>query len=918
MRRRWTFPILLLALLVAAGGVGAHLLLADLPSPDTLYEHQTGVSSRILDRNGRLLYEIADPHAGRHVPVPLEEVPLFCRQATIATEDADFYTNPGVDVRGILRALWINLRGGEVLAGGSTITQQVARNLLLSPQERSQRTLLRKLRESILAWRIAQTFTKDEILALYLNEVYYGNLAYGLEAAARTYFGKSVRELSLAECALLAGLPQSPASYDPLTNPDQARKRQRVVLGLMVEQGYITPEQAELAARERLHFAATPFPIEAPHFVMFVWAWLEREFGAEALYAGGLVVTTTLDLDLQHTAEDAIRRHLARLAQASEESGLREVNNAALVALDPQTGAILAMVGSPDYFNPAIDGAVNATLALRQPGSAIKPLTYAAAFTPDADGRPLLTPASAILDVRTAFPTREGLPYVPQNYDHRFHGPVSAREALAQSLNVPAVRVLQMVGVDRLVALAADLGMTSFGTGERFGLALTLGGGEVRLLELTAAYAAFASGGHRVDPFAVLEVRDARGQLRYRARPAPGPQVLDPRVAYLITDILSDDRARAPAFGTGSVLSLSRPAAAKTGTSSDWRDNWTVGYTPQLVAGVWVGNADGRPMRDVSGVEGAGPIWRDFMERALRGQPAVPFTEPPGLERVRVCVPSGLLPTPLCPRTREELFIAGTAPTEPDNWYRLFRIDRATGLPAGPETPPERVQEQVFLVPPAEAWEWARAHNWPLPPEGALRCAPCPTTNEAGAPRCAPCPTTNEAGAPRCAPCPTTNEAGAPRCAPCPTTNEAGAPRCAPCPTTNEAGTPRCAPCPTTNEAGALRCAPCPTTGGETAGPPLVITHPDDGTIYRLSPVVPEAYQAIRVAARPADGVRVAELTLYVDGEPLATFTAPPYEALWTLRAGEHTFLAVGQDENGRSLRSAPVSIRVSAPRTGP
>lgn len=835
MGRRWKFPILILALLMAAGGVGANLLLADLPSPATLYEHQTGVSSRILDRNGRLLYEIADPHTGRHVTVPLEEIPLYCRQATIATEDADFYTNPGVDVRGILRALWINLRGGEVLAGGSTITQQVARNLLLSPQERSRRTLLRKLRESILAWHIARTFTKDEVLALYLNEVYYGNLAYGIEAAARTYFGKGVRELSLAECALLTGLPQSPAFYNPLTDPERARKRQRVVLGLMVEQGYITPEQAELAAQERPHFAATPFPIEAPHFVMYVWSWLEKRFGAEALYTEGLVITTTLDLDLQHTAEEVIRRHLARLAQASEESGLREVNNAALVALDPQTGAILTMVGSPDYFNPAIDGAVNAALALRQPGSAVKPLTYAAAFTPGADGQgegqalPLLTPASVIMDIRTAFPTREGLPYVPVNYDHRFHGLVSAREALAQSLNVPAVRVLQMVGVDRLVALANDLGMTSFGTGERFGLALTLGGGEVRLLELTAAYAAFANGGRRVEPFGVLEVRDARGHLRYRAQPAPGPQVLDPRVAYLITNILADERARAPAFGTGSVLSLSRPAAAKTGTSSDWRDNWTMGYVPQLVTGVWVGNADGRPMRDVSGVEGAGPIWHDFMERALRGRPVIPFTEPPGLERVRVCLPSGLLPTDLCPRTREELFLAGTAPTEPDNWYQRFRIDRATGLPAGPDTPPERVEERVFILPPAEVWEWARANGWPLPPETALRS----TT---------------------------------------------------------------------------------PSTAGELPSPPLIITHPDDGTVYRLSPVVPGAYQAIRVAVRPADGVRVAEVTLYVDGAPLATFTTPPYEALWTLEAGEHTFLAVGRDEEGRPLRSAPVSLRVSAP----
>ncbi len=829
-----------LLLLVLGGGIwGSRLLLADLPSPHALYDHQTGASSRILDRNGRLLYEISDPHLGRHVPVSLEQIPLYCRQATVATEDADFYTNPGVDIRGILRAVWINLRGGEVLAGGSTITQQLARNLLLSPQERSQRTLLRKLRESILAWRIARTYTKDEVLTLYLNEVYYGNLAYGIEAAARTYFGKGVAELSLAECALLAGLPQSPVLYDPLTNLPAARDRQRVVLNLMVEQGYITPEHAELAARERLHFASTPFPIEAPHFVMYVWSWLEQQFGAEALYTDGLVVTTTLDLDLQHTGEAVMRRHLQRLAQASEESGLRDVNNAALVALNPQTGEILAMVGSPDYFNPAIDGAVNAALALRQPGSAIKPLTYAAAFTPGPDGRPLLTPASVIMDVRTAFPTREGLPYVPVNYDHRFHGPVSARDALACSYNVPAVRVLQMVGVDRLVALGNDLGLKSFGTGERFGLALTLGGGEVRLLELTAAYAAFANGGRRVEPFAVLEVRDRHGQLRYRADPRPGPQVLDPRVAYLITDILSDPLARAPAFGTASVLNLSRPAAVKTGTSSDWRDNWTVGYTPQLVTGVWVGNADGRPMQGVSGVEGAGPIWHDFMERALRGQRVIPFEEPPGLERVRVCVPSGLLPTPYCPRTRTEIFLAGTAPTAPDDWYRSLRIDSATGQLAGPDTPPERVVERVYVVPPAELWEWARQNNWPLPPDAALQ---------------------------------------------------------------------------------ALRGAP-PTGGGipsasqsdllAGARSPLVFTHPDNGTVYRLSPVVPPEYQSIRVAVRPADGVAVAEVTLYADGEALATFTAPPYEVIWTLRPGEHTFLAVGRDETGRSLQSAPVVIQV-------
>jgi len=819
--RRSIAAFLLLALLVALAVAGwwvRQALLADLPSPDALYARRTGVSTRILDRHGRLLYEIADPHAGRHIPVPLEAIPLPCRQATIATEDASFYTNPGVDLLGVLRALWINLRGGEVLAGGSTITQQVARNLLLEPQERAQRTLVRKLRETILAWRIAHAYSKDDVLALYLNEVYYGNLAYGIEAAARTYFGKGTAELSLAECALLAGLPQAPAAYDPLTDPEAARQRQRVVLGLMVEQGYIGEEEAQLAARERLHFAATPFPIEAPHFVMFVRAWLEERFGLEALYREGLVVTTTLDLDLQHAAERTIRRHLDRLARVEEGSPLHDVNNGALAALDPRTGEILAMVGSPDYFDPTIDGAVNAALALRQPGSAIKPVTYAAAFDPRRD-RPL-TPASVLLDVRTVFPTREGRPYVPENYDRRFHGPVSAREALACSYNVPAVRVLQEVGVDRMIALAHDLGLSSFGGGERFGLALTLGGGEVRLLELTAAYAAFANGGRRVEPVAVLEVRDAAGEIHYRAQPRPGPQVLDPRVAYLITDILSDNDARAPAFGPRSVLSLSRPAAAKTGTSSDWRDNWTVGYTPQLVTGVWVGNADGRPMVQVSGVEGAGPIWHDFMETALRGRPVLDFSEPPGLERVRVCVPSGLLPTPYCPRTREEVFIVGTAPTRPDDWYRPVQVDVATGLPPGPGTSLERTTERVFVYPPAELWEWAQENGWALGP--SLQAWSPGATGEG-----------------------------------------------------------------------------------------LVIVAPDPGTVYRLSPAVPPLYQSIRVAARPAEGVSVAEVTLYADGKPLATRTAMPFEALWQLTPGEHRFWAEGRDVEGRPLRSTLVTVQV-------
>jgi len=717
--RRLKLLLLAFALLsvVCAAGVYAWLFV-DLPSLDTLYARAAAPSTKILDRHGWLLYEIIDPHRGKHTPVPLDTIPLHCVQATIATEDANFYTNPGVDLVGILRAAWINLQGGETLSGGSTITQQLARNLLLSPEERSQRTLTRKLRESILAWRMAQRYSKDEILALYLNEVYYGNLAYGIEAAAQAYFGAPVGQLDLAQCALLAGLPQSPANYDPLVNLPVAQARQTTVLDLMVKAGTIDAAQAELAKAEDLAFAATPFPIEAPHFVASVTAWLEDRYGLEAIYTQGLIVTTTLDLDWQHAAESIAQRRLKELQdgtalnipQGQPGNALR-VNNAALVAIDPHTGEIRTMLGSPDYFDATIDGAVNAAIAHRQPGSSIKPITYAAAFDPTLPDP--LTPASMILDVRSSFPTREGDPYVPRNYDLQFHGPVSAREALASSYNIPAVKALQRVGLDRMIGLARSLGIGTFGDASRYGLSLTLGGGEVRLIDMVAAYGAFANGGRRVTPASVLQVATASGEVLYNVQPQLGEQALDPRVAYLISDILSDNAARAPAFGEFSVLRLTRPAAVKTGTTTDWRDNWSVGYTPDLVVGVWVGNADNQPMERVSGVAGAGPIWHDFMETALKSSPTREFERPDGLIDLDVCAMSGLLPTPYCPFTTRIAFIAGTEPTQPDNLYRPIEIDVATGLPATSDTPRDRIATRVYLVLPAEAQEWARENGIP-------------------------------------------------------------------------------------------------------------------------------------------------------------------------------------------------------------
>jgi len=834
--------VILLGLAIVFFGLsyGLHTwLIADLPSPQELQSRAAVPSTKIYDRHGRLLYEIIGSHAGKHTPLSSDEIPLYLRQATIATEDASFYTNPGVDAKAILRAVLINLRGGEVLSGGSTITQQLARNVLLPPEERTQRTLTRKLRETVLAWRLARTYSKDEILVLYLNETYYGNLAYGVEAAAQAYFGKSAAELDLAECALLAGLPQSPAGYNPLVDPEAAKERQAVVLDLMVKHGYIDKAQAQLAKEEQLHFASVPFPIRAPHFVMHVRRLLEDELGVAILEQGGLQVYTTLDLDMQDTARWIVRRRLAQLSEHRGGLPDRNVRNAALMALDPWTGEILAMLGSPDYFNPRIDGAVNVTLATRQPGSSIKPITYAAAFDPRrADP---YTPATMVNDVRTSFVTKEGDPYVPVNYDHLHRGPVLLRQALASSFNLVAVKVLDHVGLEDMTALARRLGVTTLDDGERFGLALTLGGGEVRLLELTTAYAAFANGGHKVEPVAILRIEDSQGNVLEEWRPETGERVLDERVAYLITDILSDDIARISGFGEGSVLKLSRPAAAKTGTTTDWRDNWTIGYTPELVVGVWAGNADNEPMRHVSGVAGAAPIWHDFMEEVLKGHPVQEFVEPGGLVRVEVCSLSGKLPSPHCPHHKTELFIAGTEPREYCAIHRPVRIDVATGMLATEGCSPEQVVERVYAFLPAETMEWGRKQGIPQPP---TEYCSLHSTDEL-----------------------------------------------------LRAATDQ------QEVRGSRSSTPYPLS--------LVMTSPDPFSVFRLSPALPLGDQRIEVAARPTEETVVAELILYVDGEPLATLATPPYRSMWPLTPGEHAFHAEGYDATGRQLTSEPVYVTV-------
>lgn len=733
-------------LFVAAilGAVGYVVIASDLPAPDELRNRAAHfASTRIYDRTGQELNEVFDPDAGRRTPVTLDEMSPFLLQATIATEDANFYNHPGVDPVGIARAVWQGVQERTTVSGGSTIAQQLVKLVFLSPE----RTWTRKIKEAILAAEITRTYPRDQILEIYLNEINYGNLAYGIESAAQTYFGKSARALNLPEAALLAGLPQAPAFYDPYTNPEGAKARQAVVLKLMVKHGYLSADEADTAwlawDAENIPLVPPRYTMDAPHFVVTVREQLERMFGPEILYNGGLQVYTTLDRRLQTIAEETARSHVARFPAT------QHVSNAAVVALRPQTGEILAMLGSVDFNATEIAGQVNVTISPRQPGSAIKPLTYLAAFEMDQDW---WTPGTTVLDIRTEFPDGAGRPpYVPQNYDDKEHGLVTVRSALANSYNIPAVKTLQHITLPRLIGMAERLGITSL-TRPDYGLSLTLGGGEVTLLELTNAYGALANQGVYLPPVAIQCVLTPDGRLlgysvaaeqltipacqeavqRDRSTalvtPTPARPAVRPSFAYLVTSILSDNAARTPAFGPNSVLRLpgDRPAAVKTGTTNDFRDNWTIGYTPDLVVGTWVGNSDGSPMRGVSGVAGAGPIWNGIMSAALQDTPAVAFPVPAGVNLIEVCADSGTVPGELCPARRSEVFVEGRGPLGAEHdihrRVRIFRVGEAEYL-APPECPDALVEVREYTVYPAEGRQWAIDHGIPQPPaEVALNC----------------------------------------------------------------------------------------------------------------------------------------------------------------------------------------------------
>jgi len=705
----------------------------------------------ILDSEGTTLAEFSDYSrldSGARTEIPLASISPWLIHATVATENETFYTDPGFSVLAIIRATIQNLREGDTVSGASTITQQLARALVLETEFASQRTNERKIVEIIVASEIKRKYSKNEILEIYLNEIFYGNRAYGIEAAAQTYFNKPASQLNPAEAAFLAGLPQSPATYDPVINREAAFARMQTVLRLMSEANgtgciriehqdatewavpnggalcitareesdgstsyyYQTPNMTEpvdmvldIANVEIAAYHAPEFEAQHPHFVNYVWQQLEAEYGSQAIYAAGFRVYTTLNESIQRAAEQAVAENLATLRSRGVDA-----ENASVVAVRPSDGAVLAMVGSADYDNEDIDGQVNVAFTAQQPGSSIKPFVYLTAFTPDEQGR-YWTPATVIWDVYTDF---NG--YVPLNYDRTYHGPQSARASLANSLNVPAVKALNYTGLLRFTEMAERFGLR-FPLGNpverNAGLPTALGAVEVRLFDMVNAYATLANNGRRVSPYSILFIEDSKGNEIYRADTSPqGEQIVQPELAFLVTSILSDNEARAAEFGRGWPLELQggRIAAVKTGTTDDSRDIWTVGYTPQFAVGVWVGNTDNRPMYGITGYGGAAPIWNAVMEAAHQGLTVEQFNPPGNLMQIEVCADSGAQPSPACAgRTRWEIFANSAPPPGPNqDIFRTVEVDSFTGKLVNDYCRDE-VETRSFL-----AIDDSTAYNW--------------------------------------------------------------------------------------------------------------------------------------------------------------------------------------------------------------
>ncbi|MDO8515555.1 MAG: transglycosylase domain-containing protein, partial [bacterium] len=630
----------LTCLLIVFLPYNTYLFIKQLPNPQAINNGNYPVTTKIFDRNKTLLYEIYTDQ--NRTPVKLTDLPSYVSQAHLAIEDKNYYQHFGFDPIAIIRAIIANFRG-QPTQGGSTITQQLVKFALLSPE----RTIDRKVKELILSFWAEIIYSKDEILEMYLNQIPYGGSAYGIEAAAKTYFGISAKQLSLAQAALLAGLPSAPSVYSPLgSQPQLARDRQLAVLKAMLDQKFIDQEEFNAAKNESLKFLGVGTSIKAPHFVMYVKDLLIQKYGIRMVEQGGLQVITTLDLPTYEMV-------LKEVKDGVEKQKYLNVGNGAILITNPKNGDILAMVGSKDYFDREHDGNVNVTTAQRSPGSSIKVVNYAAALE-----KKLITASSIIDDSPTNF-TILGQPiYVPRNYDGKFHGPVTVRTALGSSYNIPAVKILAKLGVLEMINKGRQMGINSWADATRYGLSLTLGGGEVTMLDMATVYGTLANNGQKIDLNPIVSVNGVKNTTS-------ATQVLSSQTAFILSDILSDNRARTPAFGPVSPLVIpNQTVAVKTGTADTKRDNWTIGYTPSYVVTVWVGNNDNSPMSPYleSGNTGAAAIWHNIMVNLLANKPAEKFTLPEKIIPVQICAINGLLPCENCPYVTTDYFVSGTEP----------------------------------------------------------------------------------------------------------------------------------------------------------------------------------------------------------------------------------------------------------------
>lgn len=686
-----------------------------IPLPTKLSSPDIPVSTKLLDRNGNLIYEIYAET--RRSPVELQSLPDYIKNATIAIEDKDFYKHQGFSISGIVRAAYKIITRGKI-EGGSTLTQQLVKNALLSPE----RTIRRKVREFFLTVVVEGIYSKNQILEMYLNQIPYGSTAYGIESASELYFGKPARELSLAEATLIAGLPQSPTRYSPFgAHPELAKERQKEVLKQMVQNEFLSVEEADKTLEIELNYAEIKAP-SAPHFALWVKDQLVEKYGEKKVEQGGLRVTTTLDLDLQTYAQEQVATEVGKLKK-------QKVGNGAALITHPSTGEILAMVGSKDYFAKDEDGKVNIILRERQPGSSIKPLNYALAIK---DKK--ITLATTFADTPTCFAVVGQSLYCPKNYDGAFHGLVQVRFALGNSFNIPAVKILALNGISNFVEFARSLGLTTYTDPDKYGLSLTLGGGEVKPYDMAEAFGVFANDGVRQPLIAVTKIEDWKGkvleEVKIGDKKLSGEKVLDLGTTFLISHMLHDNNARSQAFGASSFLNVKGhpEVSVKTGTTNDRKDNWTIGYTKQIVAVVWVGNNDNTPMSGaVSGVSGASPIWNKVIKYALDKSEKGNYDkdddghswplQPEEVVGATICantggaIPSGDPNNPGCP-ARFEYFLKGTIPTTSMVINQDLIIFKDTGQVAGKDALPEQVEPQ----------------NKPVyvDPVGGIYCMTCP------------------------------------------------------------------------------------------------------------------------------------------------------------------------------------------------